>query len=409
MDQTVFKRKILYLCGGRSFFSFNPSRKLAEVVKCWRQLHDVLHVCGGDICPQTEEASHGNSYGAQQHHDRWYRRLRGLTPFVTSVSEWRDIKHDERLVQYLREACAEKRPDIVWERSCRLHAAGLTIARELGVPYVLEWKDNIASYRFSLYKHRARKLERFKNCEADYIVVESGVLKDALAQEGVERGKIFVAHNAVDATQFSRNETERARVRAELAIGNDVVLAGYLGSYAFYHDAPRLVLASRLIAEQRLARQVKVLMVGAGKEYPESRALAEELGVLDETLLMLPGVPKDRVPGILSALDIAVLPGSTDIICPIKVQEYMASLLPTVAPDYACNREVLQDGVTGELFAPKDAKALANKILHLANDDALRLQMGDQARQDAAKRFSWQNTWGAALARVLEDSVLRNF
>jgi glycosyltransferase involved in cell wall biosynthesis len=195
------------------------------------------------------------------------------------------------------------------------------------------------------------------------------------------------------------------QVRGELGIDDDVVLAGYLGSYAFYHDATCLVRAAALIDEQRSDRRVKVLMVGAGKEYPESRALAEELGVLDETLLMLPGVPKDRVPGILSAIDIAVLPGSTDIICPIKVQEYMASLLPTVAPDYVCNREVLHDGVTGELFAPKDAEALASKILRLANDEAQRLRMGQQARVDAAKCFSWQATWGAVLDRILIETV----
>lgn len=399
-------REMLYICGGRSFFSSTPGRKIGEVVKCWRTAgHGVSHVCGGDILAEySRGVAPPVSYGSQKTYTRWYKKLPGTDPLVHTLSEWRDIQHDKRILGYLYKNYTSKKVRLVWERSSRLHSAGLNLARQIKVPYVLEWKDHLIDYDLSLFRGRALKLETLKNHEADYIVVESGFLKDALAREGVDPGKILVSHNAVDVTEFSKTETERARVRAELGIGDDVVLAGYLGSYAFYHDAPRLVWATALIAAQRRDRQVKVLMVGAGKEYPESRALAEELGVLDETLLMLPGVPKDRVPSILSALDIAVLPGSTDIICPIKVQEYMASLLPTVAPDYACNREVLRDGVTGELFAPKDAEALANKILLLARDDALRLRMGHQAREDAAKCFNWQATWGAALARILEET-----
>ena len=103
---------------------------------------------------------------------------------------------------------------------------------------------------------------------------------------------------------------------------------------------------------------------------------------------------------MLSALDIAVLPGSTDIICPIKVQEYMASGLPAIVPDYPCNREVIADGVTGMLFEPKNERALADKILVLAKDKNMRQHMGDMARQEVLKRFTWEETWGRALNEV---------
>jgi glycosyltransferase involved in cell wall biosynthesis len=164
----------------------------------------------------------------------------------------------------------------------------------------------------------------------------------------------------------------------------------------------RLVLAAVIIRKRDAARKIKVLMVGAGKEYLESRKIAESLGLLDGILTMKPGVPKDEVPGILAALDIAVLPGSTDIICPIKIQEYMACELPSVAPDYACNREVLRDGVTGALFTPKDEADLAAKIIHLADNRELREEMGRRAREEVIRRFSWEATWGAALECVLE-------
>lgn len=401
------KREIVYICGGRSFFSSAPGRKIGEVVKCWRTAgHEVMHVCGGDILPETNGGvAPPVTYGSQETFMRWYKKIPGTDPVVHSLSEWRDIQHDKRMLVHLQKNYYSKNVQVVWERSSRLHSAGLHFARQLKVPYVLEWKDHLVDYDQSLFRKRALKLEAHKDHEANFIVVESSVLKDALAQEGVDSGKILVAHNAVDISEFSRSETARARVRSELGIDDNVILVGYLGSYAFYHDAPRLVRATALIAKQQLDRKVKVLMVGAGKEYPESRALAEELGVLDKSLLMLQGVPKDQVPGILSALDIAVLPGSTDIICPIKVQEYMASQLPTVAPDYSCNREVLRNGVTGELFTPKDSEAMAGKIMLLANDEQLRIRIGLQARKVVKTRFSWQATWGKVLDEILKEAT----
>ncbi len=74
-------------------------------------------------------------------------------------------------------------PDLIWERSSRLHCAGMLVARKIGVPYVLEWKDHLVPYRLSFYRGRALKMEKRKNHEADFIVVESEVLRQWLIQE----------------------------------------------------------------------------------------------------------------------------------------------------------------------------------------------------------------------------------
>ncbi|NCD40817.1 MAG: glycosyltransferase family 1 protein [Bacteroidia bacterium] len=394
------KHRVVYTCGGRSFFSVSPGRKIFSVVNCWRGMgHSVAHVCGGDIF-DTSSAVKPPEYGAGSFHRQWYRRVRVLDPLIRTVSERRDIQHDAMMEKHLVHVSETFRPDLIWERSCRLHCAGLVTARRLGVPYVLEWKDNIASYWLSLYRQRARAMERWKNLEADFIVTESEVLRKNLMGEGVDGNKILVAQNAVDPTQFCRDTDAGLQIRAKLGIASDTVLVGYLGSYAWYHDAGRLVKAMALLRKQGVAN-VRCLMVGAGKEYDITRRLAEKRGLLGEEVIMTPGVPKDEVPGVLAALDIAVLPGSTDIICPIKIQEYMACELPSVVPDYACNREVLCDGDTGMLFCPKNEVALAEKIGILVGDRELRERIGRKAREVVARQFTWEKTWGAALETVL--------
>ncbi len=96
------------------------------------------------------------------------------------------------------------------------------------------------------------------------------------------------------------------------------MLAGYIGGYQFYHDAIRTRLAP-IFSENRINARSRSMMIGDGTEYHQTRQLAEKLGLLaNDRFLMSPRVPQSDVPGILAALDVAVLPGSTDIICPIK-------------------------------------------------------------------------------------------
>src|SRR5690606_28653842 len=102
--------------------------------------------------------------------------------------------------------------------------------------------------------------------------------------------------------------------------------------------------------------EIKFVLVGNGQDYNLCKSIAERYGILDNGLLMLDGVPKEKVPGILSSIDISVLPGSTDIICPIKIMEYMASETALVAPDYPCNREVVTHEETGLLFTPNNVE-----------------------------------------------------
>lgn len=396
-------KQIFYVCGGRNFSAARLGNKITNVVRCWRELGlDVSHICGGDL-----EAGHSvaepaaSTYGAQAHYAPWYRAHPALAPLRHSLSEWRDMQHDRLVESHLRSLSESNPPALICERSARLHKAGLTVARALNVPYVLEWKDNLVNYGPSLFRAHALRVEAEKERQADWIIVESQVLKDQLAEGGLEPGKILVAHNAVDSAGFAHRPSERERFRRSIGIDDDHVLVGYLGSYAWYHDTPRLIEAAAQL-QSRFADRVRIVLVGAGRDRPACEGLVDRMGLAERVIFHDPISP-DAVPNVLSGLDIAVLPGSTDIICPIKIQEYMAAGLPTVAPDYRCNREVLEDGVHGLLFRPGDASDLAAKLAQLAEDAGMRHRMGEAARQSAVDRFSWPATWGAAMLTVLGE------
>ena len=395
-------KSILYNISGRGFYYHSLGRKISEVIKSWKsEDYNLEMICGGDVI-NPNNTKQKNSYGASEFHKQSFRKNKFLTPLIHSLSELKDILHDKKLYQYFCDQFDNKELTLVWERSSRLHYAGYRYAKKRDVPYVLEWKDHLIDYKFSFFKLYAKWMENFKNTKADFIVVESEVLKNELMQKGIDSKKILVAYNAVNPDEFKASEKERTKYRNELGINNTDILVGYLGSYAFYHDTKRLIYAAKIIQEKGLTN-IKFLLVGNGKEYQECYDLAHKLGLVDNTLMFKDGVAKEEVPNILSSLDISVLPGSTDIICPIKVFEYMAASTVALIPDYKCNRDVITDFKDGVLFTHYDENDLAKKIINLSENTELLEKIGKEAINTVFKKYTWNATWGKAMKTILNE------
>lgn len=393
--------KIIYNISGRSFKQHSLGRKISEVIGCWKSKHDVEVFCGGDL--DSESFSQKNQeYGNVDFHNQSFRKIKILKPLINSLSEFKDIFHDRKLYKKLCAEYDEQEITLVWERSCRLHFAGYKYAKRRGVPFVLEWKDHLIDYGFSILKLYAIWMERYKNKKADFIVVESEVLKDALIKQNVNGKKIFVAYNAVNAHEFKPSIDNRNVYRSLLGVAEGDTLVGYIGSYAFYHDSERLIKAAQILKNKGISN-VKFLLVGNGMEYQQCYDLAEKLLLLGSTVIFKESIPKEQVPEVLASIDISVLPGSTDIICPIKVFEYMAAGTVTLVPDYACNREVISDFKNGVLFQPHNENDLADKILWLSQNIEESKLIGLQGRKTVKEKYTWDNTWGLTMTSILDS------
>lgn len=398
---------MLYLCGGRSFNSARVGRKISGVVGCWRKSGAIVHhVCGGDYSnPNMGNRDVENSndlikkYGARAYHEKWYRKSIYLAFFERSLSELRDILHDNAMSRDKKINEHAESSNIIWERSSRLHMAGLKLAKKYRKIYVLEWKDHLIPYSYSIFRPLARQCEKLKVKHADFIVVESETLKEYLVDLGAERARIIVANNAVDPGEFlARRDTNR---REDLGINNKTKVVGYLGSYADYHNTLLLPDAIELLVSNGQA-DFKVVMIGDGKNREAFEAKVREKSLTDYFVFVDPIVAQ-QVPEYLSVFDFAVLPGSTNIICPIKVQEYMAAGLPVVLPDYPCNEEVVSHLKEGFLFTEKDPDALAQAIGFYLQDLKSLKTSGELARAKAFDSFSWEATWGRALSEVTSN------
>jgi glycosyltransferase involved in cell wall biosynthesis len=392
--------KILYVVSGQSYYAASSSRKIEAMVNCWQQMgHEVRLICGGDVLPDWRSTK--GQYGkGTRYHQPWYRKLSLFDPIVNTVSEYLNIQHDRRLTKVVQETLIDFKPDLYWQRSSRLDGQTFAAAKATGVPTILEWKDHLLSlYGFALFKPYAAWQERRKERTADYVVVESGVLKqDLMTRLTRDPESIFVAYNAVDPNDFAAQKSPpKDEVRKTLALDPQNFIVIYIGTFAFYHGVEFLI-DGIAKARQQGNKNIRAVLVGDGPGRQNAVDQTRELGI--EEAVLFPGpVPYEKVPVWLSAADVAILPDGTDIITPIKIMEYMAMNVPTMAPDYPVNREVIDNGSTGILFAPQDSGDIANRLLQLAQDPDQCRVIGEAGRRSALERFVWQATFG----KVLED------
>jgi phosphatidylinositol alpha-1,6-mannosyltransferase len=63
---------------------------------------------------------------------------------------------------------------------------------------------------------------------------------------------------------------------------------------------------------------------------------------------------------------------------------------PVIAGDSGGVRDAVEDNLNGLLIDPTDTAAIARAVAGLAKDETLRRQLGEQGRERALARFSWQ-------------------
>ena len=130
------------------------------------------------------------------------------------------------------------------------------------------------------------------------------------------------------------------------------------------------------------------MLVGEGELYSKTFQYATDLGI-SQSVKFIGFQPHSEIPYILNAADIAVAPyhkveNEIFLGSPMKLFEYMASEVATVASNIGQISEVINDGVNGLLVPPEDPHALASALRTLIENPRLRSQLGQQARKDRA-------------------------
>jgi glycosyltransferase involved in cell wall biosynthesis len=201
------------------------------------------------------------------------------------------------------------------------------------------------------------------------------------------RGKEHIIHNGVDTTHFNpaRCQDDGVDLRSKLGIGpEEKVLCSVA---AFRPEKLHSVLIDSVGLLRADGQRLRLLLAGVGPTLESVRASVAKLG-LQDSVLFLGTLPDVR--GLLAASDCKLLVSAAETFS-MAMLEAMAMGVPVITTSVGGAGEAIEDGVSGILVRPHDAREIARKIKELLAGDEGRETMGRLARQAVVDRFSVKN------------------
>ena len=231
-------------------------------------------------------------------------------------------------------------------------------------------------------KRRAVNRHLFQKLTTRIVAVSEECRERVVKYENLPREAIEVVYNGVKAPPPADDET-RLATRKQLGLGPDDVVTGTVGRLDPVKNVP-LALGS-LAALLPSNPHLKLLVIGDGPARADIEARAASLGVTDK--LVMTGF-RDDAAELVCAMDIFLLPSLTEGTS-LALVGAMAAGLPAVATSVGGTPEVLEQGRTGLMVESEDQEGLTAAIEELLGDPARARRMGEAAREEYLKRFTF--------------------
>jgi glycosyltransferase involved in cell wall biosynthesis len=326
---------------------------------------------------------------------------RAIKEFNSKLEQENSLASDIRRIAYNRDLEAEllrrfdsDPPDLIYERASLLGIAGGSVARAFRKPLIIELNAPLATeqsaYRETLLPKVAVEAERAALSRADAVFVVSETLRAHVHDLGIPSEKIHVVPNGVDARRFHPAPRDE-QLRERLGFNGAQVL-GFVGGLRPWHGVERLPELLQVLAPA--FPNLKLVFVGSGQLERDLKLKFAEKN-LSGRVLFLGATAHDEVPAIIRQFDIALAPypehAHSFYFSPLKMFEYLACGVATVAADIGQISEIVKHRETGWLYKAGDFAALAEACQTLLKDSALRERLGASGAKLIHEHYTWDH------------------
>lgn len=226
--------------------------------------------------------------------------------------------------------------------------------------------------------------DKISNDLSDVVVVNSqAVADDTVSRDGINRNKMVVIYNGLDASRFRIAVNLRGAVRHSLGLDiKDKVIIIVANLIHYKGHADLLHALAQLDPDYS---DIHLLVVGQDRGVgPMLNALAQELGLAAQIQWL--GSRQD-IPELLAAADIYVSASHEEGFSN-SLMEALAAGKASVATRVGGNPELLEYGELGLLVEPQDPAGLASALTVLLSDTVIAQQFGDKGAFAVAQRYS---------------------
>ena len=279
----------------------------------------------------------------------------------------------------------KRRPDIVHTHSGKAGVLGRLAAARTGVPVIVHtihgpsfgaFQGNFANWLFRSAEKRAARI-------TTHFVTVADAMREQYLAAGIGRPeqytRILSGFSLEPFLHLQSDPTLRSRFGLkpdDIVIGKIARLFKLKGHDTLFAVAPELI---------RACPKIKFLLVGGGEWRGRFEQLARAGGLQNHFVFTGLVQPKE-IPALLGIMDILVHLSEREGLARALPQA-LAAGKPIVTFDCDGAREVCRDGVTGFLVRLGHRNGLIERLLLLARDPTLRIQLGENGRRFVGEHF----------------------
>jgi colanic acid biosynthesis glycosyl transferase WcaI len=223
-------------------------------------------------------------------------------------------------------------------------------------------------------------------------------------QRRVPNKPVVVLTNGADMAALSAPHLDRAEVRRKFA-GEAKFVVGYAGLFGLQHGLETVIDAAAKLASRP---EIVFLFFGDGPRKAAAVEKAQSLGL--QNVKFYPPQPKEQLAEIISSFDVALSPLRDLAMCrsilPMKMFEALGLGTPVISsvPSPGEAQTITDESGGGLVIRPENPQEMADAILQLYREPALRLTMGAAAKEYIS-RFYNRATITSNFERLLTNFV----
>ena len=246
---------------------------------------------------------------------------------------------------------------------------------------------------------KGNSLSRWKHRQVDCFIAASDAIRLILLGDGVPAERTITVHEGIDVDHVK--SAPAVNVHAAFWLPHHAPVVGSVAALVPHKGQRHLIEAARLVVREVPDARFIILGEGELREQLERQIREHHL----EKHVFLPGFRTDVV-GCIKGFDVFAMSSVTEGLG-TSLLDAMACSKPIVATNVGGIPEVVMDGDTGLLVAPRDHTAMAGGIVRLLADEGLRARMGQAGFARVRDRFTVErmiSETAAVYARVAGTS-----
>jgi len=220
--------------------------------------------------------------------------------------------------------------------------------------------------------------------KTDAIVSISKQIEDYYVNSlSVQKKKIHSITNGVDLKLYRKSPSDDKRL--ELGIGAHELIVGMVAHIRPEKNHQLLISAFERVARE--LKEVRLLLIGNDSLNGAIQRIVGECSVGNRIVFL---GQRDDVPELLRIFDVFCLTSVHEGL-PLTLLEAMASGVPVIGTDVMGINEIITDNENGLLFPNGDEEKLAEVIMTLLTDEALRIRLSRAGRNFVVENYDIDN------------------